>query len=249
MVNEILEARAIQEWGGPWSSPVVLVWKKDGSLCSCFDYRTLNAVTRKDVYPLPQINDLLDQRDGKRVFTTLDACTGYWQICMQEASHEKTAFAMMNVLYEFRVMPFGLCNVPATFQQLMQRTLAALGGDVPFCNVYIDDVIMFLSSIQEHVDHLRQVFDCLRNIGLRLHPQKCRFGCPEVQYLGHIISTKGISPNPEKVQAVQEFTASLNVKGVQEFLGIAGYYRRFIPNFPKVARTLHSLMRQDVPFV
>ena len=121
---------------------MVLVCKKDSSLCSCFDYRTLNAVTRKDVYPLPRIDNLLDQRDGERVFTTLDARTGYWQICMQEASHEKTAFATMNVLYEFRVMPFGLCNVPATFQQLMQRTLAGLGGDVPFCNVYIDNVIV-----------------------------------------------------------------------------------------------------------
>ena len=156
----------------------------------------------RDVYPLPQIDDLLDQLDGKRVFTTLDARTGYWQICMQEEFREKTAFATMKGLYEFCVIPFGLCNSPATFQRLMQKTLAGLGGDVPFCNVYIDDVIVFSSSIQEHVDHLRQVFDRLRKIGLKLHPQKCRFPCPEVLYLGHIISAKVISPNPEKVQAV-----------------------------------------------
>ena len=131
----------------------------------------------------------------------------------------------------------------------MPKTLAGLGGDVPFCNVYIDNVIVFSSSIQDHVDHLGQVFGRLRKIGLKLYPQKCRFACPEVLYLGHITSAKGIFPNPEKVQAVQEFRASVNVKGVREFLSIAGYYRRFSPNFSKVARPLHSLTRQDVPCV
>ena len=164
----------------------------------------------------------------------------FWQIRIQEASREKTAFTTMNGLYEFHLMPFGLCNSPATFQRLMQKTLAGLGGDVPFCNVYIDNV-MFSSPIQEHVDDLCQVCDCLRKIGQKLHPQKCQFSCPEVLYLGHIISAQDIPPNPEKVQAVQEFIAPVNVKGVQEFLGIAGYYWRFIPNFSKVARPLHYL--------
>ena len=171
MVNEILKVRVVQESSSPWASYVVLVWK-DGSLRFCINYRRLSPVTRKDVYPFPRIDNLLDQVDGERVFTSLDTHTVYWQIRMHERSREKTAFATMNGLYKFHVMPFGLCNSPATFQRLMQKTLVGLGGDVPFCNVYIYDVIMFLSFIQEHVNHLRQVFDRLR---LTPYPQKCQF--------------------------------------------------------------------------
>jgi len=203
-------------------------------------------VTQKDVFPLPRIDDLLDQLGGKRVFSTLDARSGYWQIQMHETSREKTAFVTMDGLYEFRVMPYGLCNAPATFQRLMQRTLAGLGS---FCSVYVDDIIVFSSTVEEHLDHLTQVFGRLRKIGLKLHPQKCSFTRPEVLYLGHIISSAGISPNPEKVRAVCDFHVPTNVRTVREFLGIAGYYRRFIPNFAKIAGPLHSLTRQCVPFV
>ena len=249
MVNEMLHTQVIQESKSPWASPVVLVQKKDGSLHFCMDYRRLNAVTRKDVYPLPRIDDLLDQLSGKRVFSTLDAHSGYWQIRMHETSREKTAFVTMNGLYEFRVMPFGLCNAPATFQRLMQKTLTGLGGDQPFCSVYIDDVIVFSKTVEEHLDHLAQVFNRLRKIGLKLHPQKCSFTHPKVLYLGHIISSEGIAPNPDKVRAVREFQIPTNARAVREFLGIAGYYRRFVPNFAKVAGPLHALTRQQVPFV
>ena len=146
-------------------------------------------------------------------------------------------------------MPYSVCNAPATFQRIMQKTLAGLGGDRPFCSVYIDDVIVFSSTVEEHLDHLLQVFERLRKIGLKLHPRKCSFTRPEVLYLGHIISSAGISPNPEKVKAVQDFRVPTNVRAVREFLGIAGYYRRFIPNFAKIAGSLHALTRQQVPFV
>ena len=139
MVGEMLETEVIQESSSPWASPIVLVKKKDGSLRFCVDYRRLNVSTWKDVYPLPRIDDLLDQRSGEKVFSTLDARTGYWQVKMEEKSREKTAFVTVDGSYKFKVMPFGLCNVPATFQRLMQKALSGL----PFCSFFIDDIAIF----------------------------------------------------------------------------------------------------------
>ena len=139
MVNEMLGAHVIEESSSPWANPVVLVEMKSGDLRFCVDYRRLNALTSKDVFPLPRIDDILDQLSGKCLFSTLDARTGYWQIKVHESSREKTAFVTMDGLYKFCVMPFGLCNAPATFQRLMQKTLAGLGA---FCSVYIDDIIV-----------------------------------------------------------------------------------------------------------
>ena len=244
MVNEMLASGVIQESSSPWASPVVLVRKKDNTLRFCVDYRHLNAVTRKDVFPIPRIDDLLDQLKGK-VFSTLDARCGYWQIKVKEESREKTAFVTFDGLYEFRVMPFGLTNAPATFQRLMQSVLAGMSE---FCSVYIDDVLVFSDSVEDHVQHLQLIFDRLRKVGLKLHPLKCRFALPEVLYLGHLVSADGIRPNPEKVRAVVDFPVPTDVKKVREFLGMASYYRRFIPNFAKIANPLHMLTRQDIPF-
>ena len=158
LVGDMLDEGVIEESDSPWGSPVVLVKKKDGSLRFCVDYRRLNAVTRKDIFPLPRIDDLLDQLARKKVFSTLDAKSGYWQIKMADKAKAKTAFVTMNGLYEFRVMPFGLCNAPATFQRLMQKVLAGL----PFCSVYVDDIIVFSDTWEEHMEHLRKVFARLR---------------------------------------------------------------------------------------
>ena len=177
MVDNMLQAGVVQESKSPWASPMVLVKKKDGGLRFCVDYRALNAVTQKDVFPMPRIDDMLDQLGAKKIFSTLDARTGYWQICMDPSSREKTAFATHEGLYEFQVMPFGVCNGPAMFQHLMQQTLRGLGD---FCSVYIDDMIIFSSMVEDHVRHLRLVFDCLRAVGLKLHPAKCDFASPEV---------------------------------------------------------------------
>ena len=244
MVGEMLESGVVQESSSPWASPIVLVKKKDGSLRFCVDYRRLNAVTRKDVFPLPRIDDLLDQLKGKSIFSTLDAKTGYWQIRMGKSSQEKTAFVTSDGLYEFRVMPFGLCNTPATFQRVMQKVLASLGD---FCSVYIDDILVFSSSVEEHLEHLRQIFQQLLRVGPKLHPQKCVFGSHEVPYLGHLISGSGILPNPEKISAVKRFPTPTSVKAVLQFLGLASYYRHFVPNFAGVANSLYALTRQDVP--
>ena len=196
MINEMLGAGVIRESSSPWASPIVLVKNKNGGIRFCVDYRCLNALTRKDVYPMSRIDDILDQLGGKRIFSTLDARTGYWQIKVEEGSREKTAFTTMSGLYEFCVMPFGLCNSPATFQRLLQKTLAGLGGDKPFCKVYNDDIIVFSDSVESHIIHLQQVLDHLRSINLKLHPEKCYFCCKEVQFLGHIVSVEGISSNP-----------------------------------------------------
>ena len=246
LVQEMLDGDIIQESASPWASPVVLVRKKDGSLRFCIDYRRLNAVTRKDTFPLPRIDDLLDQLSGKTVFSTLDAKRGYWQIRVQAESQEKTAFTTFDGLYEFKVMPFGLCNAPSTFQRLMQRTLRGMSH---FCNAYIDDVLVFSDTVEEHIEHLRVVLQRLRDVGIKLHPQKCSLGRSTVPYLGHIVSSQGIFPDHEKIAAVEKFPTPTNVRSVREFLGLASYYRRFVPNFAKVAGPLHMLTRADVPFV
>ena len=136
-------------------------------------------MTHKDTFPLPGIDDLLDQLKGKNIFTTLDAKQGYWQIMVQKESQEKTAFVTFDGLYEFRVMPFSLCTTPATFQRLMKR---AVVGMSKFCSVYIDDILVFSENVEEHIGHLHQVFSCLCEVGLKLHPQKCVLGCSEVHY-------------------------------------------------------------------
>ena len=183
---------------------------------------------------------------GKKVFSTLDAKRGYWQIKMHEDSRPKTAFVTFEGLYEFQVMPFGLCNAPSTFQRLMQRILQGLGS---FCSVYIDDILVFSESMEDHLIHLSQVFDRIESFGLKLHPNKCSLGNAEVLFLGHVVSAEGIHPDPGKIKAVEEFPIPTNVRSLRSFLGLASYYRRFVPNFSKIAGPLHMLTRLNVPFV
>lgn len=204
----------VEESSSLWASPIVLVKKRDGSLRFCVDYRQLSAVTRKDVFPLPCIDDLLDQLSGRKVFSTLDAWAGYWQIRMSESSKEMTAFVTFEGLYQFRVLLFGLCNGPATFQCLMQSVLRGLGGEKPFCHAYID-IIVYSDSVEEHVNHLQQVFDRLRQVRLKLHPKKCRIAYPKVDYLGHVVSAAGVYPDPSKLKDVQRFPVPTTIRAVR----------------------------------
>ena len=230
----------------PWASPIVLVPKKDGSLRFCVDHRCLNTITRKDVYPLPRITDILDTLGDARYFSSLDLASGYWQVELDKDAGPKSAFATHNGLYEFVRMPFGLCNAPATFQRVMQVVLAGL--EWHSCFVYIDDVLIASRTFEEHMRHLEEVFERLRRVGLRLKPKKCLLLQDEVTYLGHVISVTGIRPDPMKTEKVKSFPTPDDVSKVRQFIGLASYYRRFVPGFAKIAAPLHNLMKKEVTF-
>ena len=245
-IQDMLQKGIIRPSSSPWASPLVLVRKKDGSMHFCVDYRQLNAVTRKDVYPIPRIDETLDTLTGSCIFTTLDLLNGYWQVEVRPEDREKTAVCTSEGLFEFNVMPFGLCNAPATFQRLMDCVLAGLHWQ---CLVYLDDIIILGRSFSDHLHKLRDVFDRFREAGLKLKPSKCKFGQKEVAFLGHIVSDQGIAPDPAKVAAITNWPIPRNRKEVQRFLGLGNYYRRFIQDFGTIAKPLHRLTERDREFL
>ena len=203
-LHKMQSAGVIQPNNSPWASPVVLVKKRDNTYRFCVDYRSLNALTKSDAFPLPRMDDLLDQLGQLKCFSTLDLAAGYWQIPVDERSKEKTAFATQDGLFEFPVMPFGLTNAPATFQRLMQQFLSGLksrdGAD--YVSVYVDDVLIFSRSVEEHIQHLRAVLECMRAAKLKLKPTKCKLLREEVEYLGHVITPNGLKPTTRHLDAV-----------------------------------------------
>ena len=246
LLEQMLAKGVVEPSSSPWAAPVVLVRKKDGSMRFCIDYRKLNEVTRKDAYPLPRIDVTLDALHGSCWFTTLDLLSGYWQVEVEEADRAKTAFCTPEGLYQFRVMPFGLCNAPACFQRLMDLVLSGLQWSQ--CLVYLDDIIVLGNSFETHIQNLDSVFQRLQEAGLRLKPAKCAFFRKEVQYLGHIISRQGVATDPEKVGKVASWPVPTSRREVQQFVGFANYYRRFIKDFAQLARPLHRLTERTAPF-
>lgn len=245
-VQELFDQGLIEKSDSPWSSAVVLVTKKDGSTRFCVDYRALNDVTVKDSYPLPRIDDTLDALVGAQWFSTLDLKSGYHQVEMAMEDRKKTAFSFGQGLWQFKVMPFGLCNAPATFERLMERILEGLQWKTAL--VYLDDVIVFGGSFEEELDRLEGVFQRLRQASLKLSPKKCELFRQEVPFLGHVVSRGGVKTDPQKVKAVQEWPVPRNLTEVRSFLGLCTYYRRFVKDFACIATPLHHLSKKGVRF-
>ena len=220
--------------------------KKDGKLRFCVDYRKVNSITRKDAYPLPRVDDTLTTLDGTKWFSTLDMISGYWQVEVAPEDREKTAFCTHEGLYEFKVMPFGLTNAPATFQRLMDSVLAGLQWKS--CLVYLDDIIICGKTFEEHLFNLRAVFECLKQAGLKLQPTKCAFARKKVEFLGHIVSEDGIATDPAKIEKVANWPEPTSTKEVQQFLGLASYYRQFIKDFSMYAKPLCKLIEKGEEF-
>ena len=243
-LQEMLAIGAIQKSTSPWASPVVLVCKKDGSLQFCIDLRKLNNQTIKDAQSLPRIEDSLDCLNGATLFTSLDLQSGYWQVEMTEDSKPLTAFTVGPLgFYECVWMPFGLTNALATFQCLMETCLGEM--HLKWCIIYLDDIIVFSRTPEEHIERLRGVFLKLAAAGLRLKPSKCEFFKSKVNYLGHIVSKEGIETDPKKIEAIEKWPVPKMVTEVRSFLGFTNYYCKFIPQYTQVAKPLNQLVSGD----
>ena len=242
-VDQMLREGVIEPSHSAWSSPIVLVKKKDGRHRFCIDFRRVNEVTEPDAYPLPQIPATIDKLRGVQYLTTLDLKNGYWQVPLSKASRPITAFTVPGRgLMQFRVMPFGLHSAPATFQRLLD---AVLGPELePQVFVYLDDIIIASRTFEEHIDTLREVFRRLRDARLRLNADKCKFCVNRLKYLGHVIDRTGIQTDPEKTDAIAKWPEPKNVRQVRQFIGLASWYRRFIKDFATLATPLTALTKK-----
>ena len=240
-LQEMLDLGAIRPSNSPWASAIVLVRKKDGRLRFCIDLRKLNNRTVKDAYSLPRIESILDSLGGAQIFYTLDLKAGYWQVEMAEECKAYTAFTCGPLgFYECDTMPFGATNAPATFQRLMHDCLGEL--NINWCIVYLDDIIIFSDTKEEHLKRLEAVFQKLCAAGLKLKPSKCFFFREEIEYLGYVVSGKGISTNPKKIEAVAKWPTPKTEYDVRSFLGFVGYYRRFIKNFSRITKPVREVI-------
>ena len=247
-IQEYLAQGIIAPSSSPWSSPVVLVGKKDQSEGPrfCIDYTGINKILKHDCFPIPLIRDIFDQLQGATIFSTLDLKSGYHQLPIHPDDQEKTAFVCHAGQFEFLRLPMGLKTATQKFQRAMEIVLKGLIGKI--CMIYVDDVVCYSQNEIQHAEHLKMIFDRLDQYNLRLNPSKCVFGFKEVKLLGYIVSEKGLAADPDKVAAIARMKAPANLAQTRSFLGMCGYYRTLIRDFAKIAEPLVKLQRKDVKF-
>ena len=243
-IEEMEENGIIRKSKSEWASPLVIVPKKDGSLRLCVDFRRLNAVSEFDAYPMPLVEEVLDRMGSANYLSTLDMTKGYWQIPLAEESKDKTAFITPFGLYEFNVMPFGLHGAPATFQRLMDNLLM---DQREAADAYIDDVTVANVTFDDHLRDLRKLFSSLRQAGLKVKPRKTHIGMEHVDLLGHHVGQGLIRPDAAKVNAVFNWPQPKTKSELRSFLGLVGYYRKFVPDFSELTSSLYDLLKKNMP--
>jgi len=243
-LSALLGEGLIQPSKSPYAAPVLFVKKKDGAMRMCIDYRALNKITKKDRFPLPRIDDLLDSLHGSQVYSKIDLKSAYHQIRIRQEDIPKTAFRTPSGHFEFLVMPFGLCNAPATFQ----RQMNSLFGHLPFVKVYLDDILIHSNSVEEHQRHLDHVLGILRKNQFQTSLKKCQFWQTEVEFVGHIVRPGGLAMVKNKIEAIKDWETPISATDVRSFLGLANYYRRFVKGFAAIARPLNELTRKNQRF-
>ena len=234
----------IERSASEWAAPIVLVKKKDGTIRMCVDYRRLNSLSHVDAYPMPRVDDLIDRLGDAKYISTFDLSRGYWQVPVRESDQPKTAFTTPYGLFQFRVMPFGLQGAPATFQRMMDILLADAGE---FAAAYLDDVVIHSANWDDHLRHVREVLQRLERAGLTIKPKKCQFAMSQCTYLGHVVGNGEVRPEMSKVRAVESFPTPKTKKQVRAFLGLTGYYRKFIAGYADIAMALTDLTRKNAP--
>ncbi|GKA14766.1 putative reverse transcriptase domain-containing protein [Tanacetum coccineum] len=245
-LQELSDKGFIRPSSSPWGAPVLFVKKKDGSFRMCIDYRELNKLTVKNRYPLPRIDDLFDQLQGSSIYSKIDLRSGYHQLRVREQDIPKTAFRTRYGHYEFQVMPFGLTNAPAVFMDLMNRVCKPYLDK--FVIVFIDDILIYSKDEKEHEEHLKAILELLKKEKLYAKFSKCEFWIPKVQFLGHVIDSRGIHVDPAKIESIKDWASPKTPTEIRQFLGLAGYYRRFIEGFSKIAKSMTKLTQKGIKF-
>ena len=243
-IKMLLECDMIEPSKSPWACGVVMAKKKGGQLRFCCDFRYLNAVTIKDTYPIPRIDESLSKFADAKFFTTLDLGSAFWQVPLRKKDREKTGFACELGLYQWKRMPFGLCNATATFQRLMAQALTRVTkkyGNLVMC--YVDDVVIATPILEDHIDWLDEVFGCMKRAGLKCKPSKCEILRDSIKYLGRMVDRHGVRPDPEAVEAVLTWKAPRTDTQLLSFLGFANYYREFIKGYADKVYPIQKLMR------
>lgn len=244
-IDDLLQRGFIRPSHSPFGSPVIFVKKKDGSFRMCVDYRRLNANTVKSSYPIPRVDESLDRLAGARIFSQLDLTSGYHQVRVRAGDEPKTAFRTRHGTFEYTVVPFGLCNAPSTFANFMNSVLAPFLDT--FVIVYLDDILIFSRTEEEHREHVHLVLDTLNKHGLVANPKKCKFHQRSIEFLGYTVSDKGVHTAADKIEAIRSWPTPTSISSLRRFLGLANFYRRFVKQYVTIAHPDHTSATTSTP--